>query len=537
MARGLTMLLNYLWITLGFLILGIGLMIYDKRKQNTRIKGLWDRKTAFKIQQGDYIRYDGYYLNCRLEDEGIDEITWNDLNMMTVFRQLNYNFTTVGEEYLYAALRNVGTLPKVNRDLMERIRTDRVFRENLSMALADLGKNANSNPSQFIDKTFYKERYNKLYILFSLLPLMSLLLFNISVTVGLVALFMSIGFNMMQSFTFTSKNETNYSELFYAVQLIRSADQLSKISPHYPVKQGRLRSVGLLSYLMLHDKQNDQNFFLQILNALKSVFNADYHLYYYAVSILNRHHETYEACFHTIGLHDLSYATALWRETLVYYTEPEAGETLVVKDGYHPLLRDFVANDLELSRNVILTGSNASGKSTFMKMLALNIVLSKGLQTAAAERFILPAGDLYTSMNLEDSIMAGDSYFISEIKSLKRILQQADRPVYIFIDEILRGTNTKERVASAEAILRYLNSQPDVTLITATHDIELTAMLENEFDFYYFSETLTEDNDVTFDYKLKRGITKTSNAIELMRIYDYPERIYQGARETVRQTT
>lgn len=531
------MLLNYVWITLGFLILGIGLMIYDKRKQNKRIKGLWNQRTALKIQKGDYIRYDGYYLNYRKEDEGIDDITWNDLNMMTVFRQLNYNFTTVGEEYLYAALRNVGTLPKVDRDLMERFRTDRGFREDVSIALADLGKNANSNPSQFIDKTFNKEYYNKFYIFLSILPLISLLLFNISVTVGLVALFMSIGFNMMQSFTFTSRNETNYSELFYAVQLIRSAEQLSKVSPYYSIKQGRLRSVGLLSYLMLNDKQNDQNFFLQILNALKSVFNADYHLYYYAVSILHRNHETYEACFHTIGLHDLSYATALWRETLTYYTEPEAGETLVVKGGYHPLLKDFVANDIKVDSDIILTGSNASGKSTFMKMLALNIVLSKGLETAAAEQFILPQGDLYTSMNLEDSIMAGDSYFISEIKSLKRILQQVDRPVYIFIDEILRGTNTKERVASAEAILRYLNDRDEVTLITATHDIELTAMLEDEFDFYYFSETLTENNDVEFDYKLKRGVTKTSNAIELMRIYDYPKTIYQRARETVRQTT
>lgn len=208
-----------------------------------------------------------------------------------------------------------------------------------------------------------------------------------------------------------------------------------------------------------------------------------------------------------------------------------------MQGGYHLLLKDFVANDIKVDSDIILTGSNASCKSTFMKMLALNIVLSKGLETAAAEQFILPQGDLYTSMNLEDSIMAGDSYFISEIKSLKRILQQVDRPVYIFIDEILRGTNTKERVASAEAILRYLNDRDEVTLITATHDIELTAMLEDEFDFYYFSETLTENNDVEFDYKLKRGVTKTSNAIELMRIYDYPESIYQGARETVRQTT
>ncbi|WP_165983096.1 MutS-related protein [Macrococcus brunensis] len=529
------MLLNYIWITLGFLVLGIGMMIYDKRKMNTRIKGLWDKKAVFKVQKGEYIRYDGYYNNIRNKDEGIDDITWNDLNMETVFRQINYNFTTVGEEYLYAALRNVGMLPKVNRELIERIRTDRTFREDISVALADLGKNANSDPSQFIFKDIRRNHYNKIYILMSLMPFISLFLFSASVTAGMTALVISIGFNMIQNFTFTSKNEAQYSELFYAVQLIRSADHLSKVSPFFRIKQGRLRNVEFLSYFILNDKQNDQNFFLQLLNALKSVFNLDYHLYHYAVSVMHRNHDTYEACFHTIGLHDLSYATALWRETLAYYTEPQAGETLRIEEGYHPLLKEFVANDLTVDKNIILTGSNASGKSTFMKTLALNIVLAKGLHTATAERFSMSPGELYTSMNLEDSIMEGDSYFISEIKSLKRILQHIDRPVYIFIDEILRGTNTKERVASAEAILCHLNDNDNVTLITATHDIELTSMLKDEFDFYYFSETLTENNDVTFDYKLKKGITKTSNAIELMRIYDYPDEVYSKAQESVRQ--
>ncbi|GGB06917.1 DNA mismatch repair protein MutS [Macrococcus hajekii] len=529
------MLLNYVWITLGFLVLGLAMMVYDKRNMNKRIKGLWDKRISFKVQKGDYIRYDGYYASICLENEGIDDITWNDLNMDTVFRQINYNFTTVGEEYLYAALRNAGTLPKVDEELMERIKTDRDFREQVSMALADLGKNANSDPSQFIFKDIRTSHYNKLYIITTLLPFVSLFFFSISWTAGLTAFIASIGFNMVQSFNFTSRNEAKYSELFYAVQLIRSADHLSKVSPFYPVQKGKLRSTGFLSYFMLNDKQNDQNFFLQIINALKTAFNADYHLYHYAVGVMHRNHDTYESCFHTIGLHDLSYATALWRETLSYYTQPEEGRQLIVEEGYHPLLKSFVANDIEVEKNIILTGSNASGKSTFMKMLALNIVLSKGLHTATAERFILAPGDLYTSMNLEDSIMAGDSYFISEIKSLKRILKQTDRSVYIFIDEILRGTNTKERVASAEAILKYLNDKPNVTLMTATHDIELTSMMTEAFDFYYFSETLTDDNDVTFDYLLKRGVTKTSNAIELMRIHQYPAQIYQRAKENVGQ--
>ena len=107
-------------------------------------------------------------------------------------------------------------------------------------------------------------------------------------------------------------------------------------------------------------------------------------------------------------------------------------------------------------------------------------------------------------------------------------------PTYIFIDEILRGTNTKERIASATAILDYLNLHQNSLLFAATHDIELTEILTH-FDFYYFKETLTEDNDITFDYTIRKGVTTTSNAIELMRIHNYPESIYDHAKTQLKQ--
>lgn len=533
--RGYEMLLTYIYITIGVIIVGSVLMIYEQRKLRQNIKELWQRQAKLKDYSSDYTKYDGYYHYIKQENEGIDDITWNDLNMETIFKRVNYNFTTVGEEYLYSALRNVGNLPKVDEQLMKQLAEDKNFRENISFELAALGKNANSNPAQFIFNDLGNVKYEKINILFTALPFLALLLFFISPGAGIGGLLFAVAFNMMRSFTFTANNEAQYGELFYAVQLIRSAEKISKISAYYPIKAGRLKGAGFLSYFMLNDKQNDQNIFLQLVNAFKMAFNTDYHLYHYALSNMHKNHESYEACFFNIAMHDLSYSTALWRETLAYYTIPEKSTNLHFEGGYHPLLQQFVANDLDFEKNIILTGSNASGKSTFMKMVALNIILSKGLHTATAHTFKINDSDLYTSMNLEDSIMEGDSYFISEIKSLKRILQkvQDGKPIMILIDEILRGTNTKERVASAESILRYLNSQPNVSLITATHDIELTTMLNGVFDFYYFSETLTEDKDVTFDYELKKGVTKTSNAIELMRIHGYPEDIYQQAKRNI----
>jgi len=266
---------------------------------------------------------------------------------------------------------------------------------------------------------------------------------------------------------------------------------------------------------MLNDDKNEGNIALTMINAMKQMFLIDYHLYHQALAILHKHQEDFAAYFKVVGQADASYSTALWRTTLPYYAIPEVtkDKKLEVEEVYHPLLDHAVANDFNYAHSILLTGSNASGKSTFMKTIAINLIMAQGLNTSTSERFVYQPGIVATSMNLEDSLAKGDSYFI---------------------DEILRGTNTKERIASATAILDYLNLHQNSLLFAATHDIELTEILTH-FDFYYFKETLTEDNDITFDYTIRKGVTTTSNAIELMRIHNYPENIYDHAKAQLKQ--
>ncbi|HCW96660.1 MAG TPA: hypothetical protein DHU88_13350 [Pseudomonas sp.] len=140
-----------------------------------------------------------------------------------------------------------------------------------------------------------------------------------------------------------------------------------------------------------------------------------------------------------------------------------------------------------------MTGSNASGKSTFIKSLAVNSILAQTIHTCAAKEFKLRPSLVITSMAVRDSISEGESYFIKEIKSLKRILNKVQNiSCTCFIDEILKGTNTIERIAASAAVLKYLHST-DCLCMTASHDIELTCILENEYDNYHFSEHITDD--------------------------------------------
>ena len=133
-------------------------------------------------------------------------------------------------------------------------------------------------------------------------------------------------------------------------------------------------------------------------------------------------------------------------------------------------------------------------------------------------------------MALRDDLAGGDSYYIVEIKSLKRILNRLEEegnPVLCFVDEVLRGTNTVERIAASTQILKSL-SKASVLCFAATHDIELTHLLKKYYNNYHFEEEIV-DNDVVFHYQLMRGRAVTRNAIKLLGVMGYDEEIIKEA--------
>ena len=133
-------------------------------------------------------------------------------------------------------------------------------------------------------------------------------------------------------------------------------------------------------------------------------------------------------------------------------------------------------------------------------------------------------------MTLRDDLAGGESYYIVEIKSLKRILntvKEDGNPVLCFVDEVLRGTNTVERIAASTQILKSL-SKSSVLCFAATHDIELTHLLEKCYNNYHFEEEIM-DKDVVFHYRLLKGKATTRNAIKLLGVMGYDENIIQEA--------
>ena len=233
-----------------------------------------------------------------------------------------------------------------------------------------------------------------------------------------------------------------------------------------------------------------------------------------------------------IGKLDVALSVGEYRTYLKTYCLPSyQKDTYEAQALYHPLLSNPVKNDVSVKRSVLITGSNASGKSTFLKTVAVNAILAQSIHTVCADNYKADYFRIFSSITLKDNIFEGDSYYMTEIKSIKRILDAAKEekaPVLSFVDEVLRGTNTTERIAASGIILQQLADSRGFCF-AATHDLELTEILKHYYDNVHFEEKI-EDGDIVFPYRLQMGPATTRNAIALLKIMGYDNAITQKAQ-------
>lgn len=193
--------------------------------------------------------------------------------------------------------------------------------------------------------------------------------------------------------------------------------------------------------------------------------------------------------------------------------------SIKAKQCAHPLIneKEVVCNDFTIHGTSIITGSNMSGKSTFMRCVGLNVILANAGCRVCAENFTLPYMQVVSSMRLKDELAAGISSFYAEVLRIKQIMKisKKQKPVLILIDEIFKGTNSIDRIAGAKEVIRKIN-QPWILSLITTHDLELCDEMKN-LDNYHFKEHYIE-NQIHFDYLLQRGKCNTSNAIYLMKM-------------------
>lgn len=184
----------------------------------------------------------------------------------------------------------------------------------------------------------------------------------------------------------------------------------------------------------------------------------------------------------------------------------------------HPLIQEdkCVANSFEFVGTNIITGSNMSGKTTFMRSIGVNYLLFLSGSMVNAEAFEAPICKLFTSMKVVDDVNNNISTFYGEILRVKEICSyiKENKPMIVLIDEIFKGTNTKDRLTGAEAVTKKLLNSNALAIIT-THDSELCSIVG--VNNYYFLEHY-QNNQIAFDYTIRHGISNTRNAIYLLKM-------------------
>lgn len=268
------------------------------------------------------------------------------------------------------------------------------------------------------------------------------------------------------------------------------------------------------------------------------VFLLDVNAFVLAVDTLRARRQELRAMFHAVGYIDAARSVRLWRATLERWSTPRFTEelkTLEVQELVHPLVERAVPSSLSLhGTGALITGSNMSGKSTFVRALGLGAVLGQTVNTVCARQWRAPLLRVRTSIGRSDSVTEGRSYYLAEAESVLNLVRASEgrTPHLFLLDEIFRGTNTTERVAAGAAVLGYLDRGPHLTVV-ATHDVELLDLLAAKYAAHHFREHVSE-GALRFDYHLYPGVTSTRNAIALLEVLDYPPALVAEARTTAR---
>ncbi len=541
------------FIVIGFAIVAafIAKGIYDRKnyrlKLIQKLKKEWGRIPDEEYTVESLKSLSSYYRSIKDDNKDIDDITWNDIDMDQIFMLMNNTGSAMGEEYLYSVLRKV----KFNeQDLAERNRLIEFFRQNeekrlqLQAALRGMGKLRHISVYEYINQLDQLEQKSSLphYLMAGGLIAAILLIFINPAAGGLLTLVL-LANNIVQYYKRKAEINTYFSVCSYIIRLLNSVKDIIKLDiPEIETYTGQLETAsrnfeGFKKGSRVVAGKNPNGDLLDIfLDYERMLFHTDLIKFNSMLNCFKQNRSVLNEMYVSIGILDSMIAVASFRTMLDYYCIPElktgSKPFLEVEELFHPMIEDPVTNSIKEDRCVLITGSNASGKSTFIKTLAINAILSQTIYTSMSKSYKASFFRIASSMALQDNIFSKESYYIVEIKSLKRILDRLspDIPTLCFVDEVLRGTNTLERIAASSQIL-FSFFKANAMCFAATHDIELTHILENYYSNYHFQEQIVENN-VLFDYKLFAGRAISKNAIKLLGVMGYSEDIIQSASDS-----
>lgn len=500
---------------------------YGKLKEDSFNFDLIERYFRKKEQSGAY--------------QVLSDKTCNDLDLNEVFMFVDRTTSRVGQQFLYNRLR---VIPKVDdasgidEKMVEALHRDPELRLKIQALLSELGNtDAFYIPSLFLDEHLEEPKWFFIVKLLSFTSFLSLVLipFNPAISLVFLAVYLiNIGIHY-----WNKRNLNQYlGTIPQLLRLTKVARELLKIDLFKSLGKEIPESLSVLnkirnrmSFFKLEVAMEGdvQVLFWAILELFKALFLIEPLLLFGVLRRLDTRRKEIDRVFTFVGYIDTLLSVDSLRQGLETYCIPDIRENSVYLEGvqfYHPLIIGCVPNNISVNKkSILLTGSNMSGKTSFIRTIGINVITALTLNTCFAEKFALPRMKIFSAIRISDDLMNNKSYYFEEVLTIKEMLKacEGDRTHLFLLDEIFKGTNTIERISAGYAVLSHFARKHNLVFVS-THDIELTELLQEDYALYHFSEII-DDKKIAFDFQLKEGRLKNRNAIRILQINEYPEEI------------
>lgn len=488
-----------------------------------------------------------YFYNSTNSDalQVIDDKTCQDFNFKALFVFLDKTKSCVGQQYLYNKLRVIprqSTLGAEKENIISRINHSVDFRESIEKHLSKLDhKNA-----YYISSLFQEEHRKtpKLFWLMQLMPYLSLAFIAAAFInpFSLLLLFLVVLINTVLHYWNKRVLYQYVSSIPYLVKLNSVAhsfyddEALAQLSPQLSSSFEILDKLKRkMSIFTVEARLQGEMYALVwgIYEFFKILFLIEPIYLYKVLRSLEDKKEDIKAIFDFVGEVDALFSITTLRNEVSDICIPNINKSntgIETDEAYHPLIPHCVKNSIDATKlSILLTGSNMSGKTSFIKTIAVNALLGMTINTCFAKTFVMPRLKIYSAIRVSDDLLNDKSYYLEEVLRIGHMINESSSGAanLFILDEIFKGTNTVERIAAGKAVLSYLQSTQN-TVFVSTHDIELADLLAQEYALYHFSEEVS-DKEIDFDYKIKAGKLTNKNAIRILGLNNYPDTIIKEA--------
>lgn len=536
--------MDYLILGSIFIIL-IFLVIQNQKKRKAKdeiqkIRMDWGHPKA--KNQFQFVKISRYADVTKEKFHRLTEQTIEDIDFNRLFTFIDRTTSKVGQQFLYKKLIEPSN-EKVNQEeeLINVFINDKALREDTQLELLTLSDDDAYHIVSLFQDTFLEKPKWLNFLIIDLLAIIAIVILSFIYPILLLALLVPFIMNMLLHLW--NKNNT-----FHYAWSIPQLNVLVDVSDKLVQKGGLLynksveesiksmRSFQRSARLIRFNEDGIQSAIGQYLfDLIKAFFLIEVFVLFKVVRELKDRQSSIKTLFNYVGNIDASISIASLRAGKLKTCKPtfsSSKKEIILKDIYHPQIKNCVKNSLTITgRSILITGSNMSGKSTFLRTLVINSILAQTIYTCFADEYITPILKQFSSIRIDDNLFEGKSYYYQEVNTIASLIAEVEQSTQnlFILDEVFKGTNTIERIAAAKSILSYLNRNDNIVIVS-THDIELAEMLENEYDLYHFTETI-ENDELHFDHKIKLGQLKTRNAIKLLELANYPTAITSEAKQ------